>query len=287
MKNQASIVLTSIIVSGIALITHAQNLFVSDDVANSIYEITPGGIRTTFASGLNQPWGLTFNASGNLFEADTLSGNIYEYTPGGVRSTFASGLNNPSGVAFDNVGNLFVANYGDGTVTKITPGGIQSTFASGFGLATSLAFDSAGDLFVTATGSGGIFKITPGGSVSTFAAGFYGAGLAFSGAGTLFAGGDQSYPDGFIAEFTPTGVQSTLTAGLSNPVALAFDSAGNLFVGNQVGGAITQITPGGTKSTFATVQQVQGLTFQPVPEPSMWAILGVAGFALFSSRRRV
>ena len=36
-------------------------------------------------------------------------GFIYEYTPGGVQSTFASGLSRPRGVAFDHSGNLFVA----------------------------------------------------------------------------------------------------------------------------------------------------------------------------------
>ena len=36
------------------------------------------------------PVGLAFNSAGNLFAAG--SGNIYEFTPGGVQSTFASGL---------------------------------------------------------------------------------------------------------------------------------------------------------------------------------------------------
>jgi sugar lactone lactonase YvrE len=46
----------------------------------------------TFASGLNHPGGLAFDSAGNLFEADVGSGNIYEFTPGGMRSTFATGL---------------------------------------------------------------------------------------------------------------------------------------------------------------------------------------------------
>jgi hypothetical protein len=262
----------------------AQNLFVSDYLDNNIYEFTPGGVQSTFASGLDRPWGLAFNSAGNLFEADTASGNVYEFTPGGARSTFASGLASPSGVAFDGAGNLFVANYGNGTVTKITPGGTQSTFASGFGLATGLAFDNAGNLFVVSTGVGGIYKITLGGPVSTFAAGFYGAGLAFNSAGNLFAGFDQS-PNGYIAEFTPGGVESTFATGLNYPVALAFNSAGNLFVGNQTSGIITKITPGGVESNFATVGEVQGLAFQPVPEPSTLGLLAIGATALVVRRR--
>ncbi|HMD53486.1 MAG TPA: hypothetical protein VKJ65_02915, partial [Phycisphaerae bacterium] len=37
----------------------------------------------------------------NLFEADYSSGNIYEFTPGGAQSTFASGLPSPGGLAFN------------------------------------------------------------------------------------------------------------------------------------------------------------------------------------------
>ena len=38
------------------------------------------------------PVGLAFNSAGDLFVADFGSGNIYEFTPGGAQSTFASGL---------------------------------------------------------------------------------------------------------------------------------------------------------------------------------------------------
>ena len=50
----------------------------------------------------------------NLFAVDVTS--IDEFTPNGVRSTFASGLNNPQGLAFDRAGNLFVADAGSGAV---------------------------------------------------------------------------------------------------------------------------------------------------------------------------
>src|SRR5208282_3755799 len=76
----------------------AQNLFVSDFYSGNIYEFTPGGVKSTFASGLDGPSGLAFNSAGDLFEADRSSGNIYEFTPGGVQSTFASGLDGPSGL---------------------------------------------------------------------------------------------------------------------------------------------------------------------------------------------
>jgi hypothetical protein len=46
------------------------------------------------------PQGLAFNNAGNLFETDNASGTIYELRPGGARSTFASGMNAPAQLAF-------------------------------------------------------------------------------------------------------------------------------------------------------------------------------------------
>src|SRR6516225_1647251 len=48
----------------------AQNLFVSDLSANNIYEYTPGGAQSTFATGMNVPFGIAFNANGDLFVAN-------------------------------------------------------------------------------------------------------------------------------------------------------------------------------------------------------------------------
>jgi hypothetical protein len=82
--------------------TRAQNLFVAD-FGSHIFEFTPGGVQSTFASGLSQANSLAFNSAGNLFVSNGGSGNIYEYTPNGTRSTFASGLNNSVGLAFQPV----------------------------------------------------------------------------------------------------------------------------------------------------------------------------------------
>jgi hypothetical protein len=95
------------ILSLAAQLTYAApgDLFESDTGSGNIYEFTPDGTRSTFASGLNHPgpYGLAFNSAGNLFEADSNSGNIYEFTPGGTRSTFASGLAGPDFLAFEPV----------------------------------------------------------------------------------------------------------------------------------------------------------------------------------------
>jgi hypothetical protein len=46
-------------------------------------------------------------------------------------STFVPGINDPYGLAFDAAGDLYVANYLGNSVKKVTPAGVVSTFASG------------------------------------------------------------------------------------------------------------------------------------------------------------
>lgn len=86
----------------------AQNLFEAELSGGTVnvYEYTPGGTRSTFASWSPDtltPEGLAFNSAGDLFVSDTGSGNIYEFTPGGAQSIFVTGLNNPFALAFQPV----------------------------------------------------------------------------------------------------------------------------------------------------------------------------------------
>jgi len=69
-------------------IDSAGDLFVSETPGGSIIEITPGGMQTTFASGLGSPRGLAVDRTGDLFVG--VPGEIIEITPGGSRSIFAS-----------------------------------------------------------------------------------------------------------------------------------------------------------------------------------------------------
>lgn len=102
-----------------------------------ITEITQNKTQTAFATGLNLPAGLAFNAAGDLFESDNGSGNVYEFAQTG-QSTVTS-LNAPNGLAFDSAGDLFVA-ASDGSITEITTKGDQSTVASLSGVPDGIAF---------------------------------------------------------------------------------------------------------------------------------------------------
>ncbi len=64
-----------------------------------------------------------------------------------------------------------------------------------------------------------------------------------------------------VIEMDTNGAKSTFASGLNGPLSLAFDGAGDLFVGN-TGGNIIEITPNGERSTFAFgLNGVIGLAF--------------------------
>jgi DNA-binding beta-propeller fold protein YncE len=171
---------------------------------------------------------------GDLFATVNLGGTltnvaspIYQYgsqyvPPGGTPGLFASALT-PRGLAFDPVsGNLYVATNFNvdvsvdpavviGTIFKITPDGFMSTFATGFpvGFLQGLATDSAGNVFITAQDD------------------------AVTNAATT------------IYKITPDGTLSPFASLSFTGWALAFDSAGNLYVatGDATNGEILEFTP--------------------------------------------
>ena len=93
--------------SGQLAFDSAGNLFVPTFTGNpgsdSILEFTPGGVESTFATGLSGPRGLAFDSAGNLFVTENVpgpAGDILEFTPGGIETVFASGLSNPQFLTF-------------------------------------------------------------------------------------------------------------------------------------------------------------------------------------------
>ena len=55
-----------------------------------------------------------------------------------------------------------------------------------------------------------------------------------------------------VSKVTPAGVVSTFASGFSGPEGLAFDAAGNLYVANQGFDTVSKVTPAGVVSTFAS-----------------------------------
>ena len=54
-----------------------------------------------------------------------------------------------------------------------------------------------------------------------------------------------------MSKVTPAGVVSAFASGFDDPVGLAFDAAGNLYVANLLDNTVSEVTPAGVVSTFA------------------------------------
>lgn len=205
---------------------------------------------TRFQAAFNSPVSLVTDAAGNVYVADRNNNCIRKITVDGAVTTIAGNgergyadgtgitakFNSPYGVAVDANGNIYVADSGNHCIRKITPSGVVSTLAgmagSGdfvdgtgsearFNYPYSLAIDKSNNIFVADLNNNRIRKVTPSGVV------------------TNFVGNGQGYfQDGTLA-----------TATMYNPLALIFDPAGNLYVGQSW--FIRKITPEGTVSLFA------------------------------------
>jgi sugar lactone lactonase YvrE len=223
--------------------SHAANLFLANEGLNIIEEInSSGGEMGPFASsGLSSPVGLAFDSAGSLYVGNNGNSTIVKFTSmGGVLSSngtvfTSSNLGGPEGMAFDSAGNLYVANDNGNIVKFTSTGGVLSSSGTvianvGSG-AGGLAFDANGNLYVAIESGYGsnasIEKFTLSGGVWTSAG-------AFGNSASL----------------------------LSFPLGLAFDSAGNLYVGDQGNSDIVKFNPSGTGAVFSTdVDGPWGLAF--------------------------
>lgn len=142
----------------------------------------------------------------------------------------------PEGVAIDHGGNLIIADKGNNVIRKITPAGVVSTlagdgtagYADGSGTAAKfsgpwkVAIDNDNNVIVADRDNFKIRKVTPAGEVSTIA--------------------------GSVA-----GTQDGVGAGAQfmQPLDVAVDKLGNIYVADNTAHRIRKVTPTGTVTTLA------------------------------------
>jgi len=180
---------------------------------NTLRTVNPGGVVTVLAG---TP-GVTGHADGT-----------------GSQASF----NGPASMAWLPSGNLVVADALNNTLRMVTPAGVVTTLAgqagvtgsadnavatlATFNVPVSPAVDASGNIFVADSGNQTVRVLPAGGGVATFA-GRTGVAVSADGQGTA--------------------------ASFNGPHALAFDAAGTLYVLEQGGGNLRQITPAGTVTT--------------------------------------
>jgi len=206
---------------------------------------------------LNYPSGVAVDGAGNLFIADLDNNRIRKADPAGTITTVAgtgwrgfggdSGpatsaqLNDPVGVAADTAGNLFIADTGNNRIRMVDTAGTITTVAgtgtAGFsgdsGPATNaqlsgpsgVAVDGAGNLFIADTTNQRIRTVDATGTITTVA----GTGNS-----------------GFSGDGRPA-----ISAQLADPVGVAVDPAGHLFIADTGNNRIRKVQAAGTITTVA------------------------------------
>jgi len=271
----------------------AGNVYVADTGNHTIRVVSPAGVTTTLA-GLAGSAGSTDGTgaaarfcspngvavdptSGVVYVADTGNNTIRKIV-GGVVTTFAGTAGpggssdgqgasalfaEPAALAVDGSGNVYVTDYLNHTVRKITPGALVSTLAGtagrpgttdGAGPAArfyapqGITVDGAGNVTVADSGNSTVRRITPAGLVSTLAgtAGVWGS-VDGTGAAAQFA----------------------------EPIAVAADAAGDIYVADRHNYTIRKITPAGVVSTVIGSPASPVFNAGPLPA-SLEAPLGVA-----------
>jgi sugar lactone lactonase YvrE len=237
------------------------NLYVADTENQTIRRINRAGIVSTVAglagatgsadgrgsdSRFCFPKGLAIDTAGNLYVTCQGSSTIRKITSQGDVSTLAGLSGNPgsvdgtktsarflcpNGIVVDLQNNLYVADQNNSTIRKITRDGIVTTLAGLAGITGSsdgigsaarfnypagVAVDKAGNVYVADTGNSAIRKITAAGLVTTF------AGLA----GHV----------GAIEGPAPN-------ARFNNPLGVAVDQAGNLYVADTGNSTVRKYAP--------------------------------------------
>ncbi len=261
---------------GIA-VDSAGDLFIVDQWNNRIREVNHAtGVITTVAGNgtagysgdggpataaeLNYPQGAVVDSAGDLFIADEMNSRIREVnhatgvitTVAGVGTPWYSGdggpataaeLNAPRAVAVDSDGDLFIAdstnnvvrevNHATGVITTVAGNGTAGYSGDG-GQATAaelkgprgIAVDSAGDLFIDDCWNNVIREVDLATGVITTAAG---NGYVITGNGRGGYSGDGG---------------NATAAELNNPMGVAVDSAGDLFIADWANSVIRKVASG-------------------------------------------
>jgi len=205
-----------------------------------------GGPAT--AAGFQSVYDVAIDVIGNIYISDPANSRIRKINTSGIITTFAGNgthgysgdngpaisaqLNNPYSIAIDSTGNIYIADFNNNCVRKVNTSGVITTIAGngmpGYsgdgGLATAaelhdaggIDVDDAGDIYISDAGNNRIRKVDASGVITTIA-----------GNGT----------EGYSGNGEPATVSE-----LHNPVDVAIDAEGNIYITDAGNNNIRKIT---------------------------------------------
>ena len=196
--------------------------------------------------------GVAADAAGNVYIADTGNHRVRKIDPGGTISTVAgngiarfsgdggpatsASLFAPTGLGVDGGGNLYVVDTGNQRIRKVSPNGTISTVA-GNGIRS---FSGDGGIATAASLSLG--------NIQYLGIAGYATSVALDGAGNLYIADTDN---GRVRKVDPSGIITSVVAGLRDPYSVAADSAGNLFVTDSSNDKILKVSASGSVTVIA------------------------------------
>ncbi len=242
--------------SGIA-VDASGNLFVADATNKAVYEYKGGtGSPISVGSGYTKPTGVATDGGGNLYVVDQGAGTLLMIanTAGSfsaVSTTLATGLTSPTDVVVSGSGAIYVSNTGANIIQQYPNasrvGSLTQSLSLGIGLnaPTGLSLDPAGNLYIADTGNNRVLQLNYSGAQLSFGAGLNApTGVEAEPSGSVLIA-DQS--NGRIvrvpneAGTLTTADQVTLSQPLIDPYSIRLTAAGNLYVTDNMVGAVEQL----------------------------------------------
>jgi hypothetical protein len=237
-------------VSGGNISTYAGSTTVSGGVTYGVQGSSGDGGPATSAE-LSFPVGVALDSSGNLYIGDSNNLRVREVS-GGVINTVAGGgpfftngapattvgMGHPYGVALDASSNLYIADVSSYYIYEVLTGNISIVAGAGLqgysgdgGSATSadldsprgVALDSSGNFYI-ADSYNDVIRQVSGGNISTY------AGSATVSGGVTYGVGGYSGDGGPAA-----------SAKLNEPMGVAMDSSGNLYIADTNNNVIRKV----------------------------------------------
>ncbi|HEY3458647.1 MAG TPA: NHL repeat-containing protein [Bryobacteraceae bacterium] len=161
------------------------------------------------------------------------------------------GLSDARGVAVSPVGDLYISDFANDNILKFSPAGVfQGILASGANVDVplGLALGTGGDLFVASAGAvSNIARVDPNTGTVTNPSFTFGNALVLGGPQYLTFGPNLTVTDiaGHLFRFDAVTGASISSGAFDNPVGVAFDSAGDLFMAQRISNNVLKFPAGG------------------------------------------